>query len=60
MTLKRHAPSTVTASQGHEAAYSKVVVKLGTGLLTYGGSSLNDEVMEGPGRPDFQAAGSWA
>ncbi len=46
MTFKRHVASTVTASQDREAAYSKVVVKLGTGLLTHGGNSLNDEVME--------------
>ena len=46
MALTNHAPSTTAAKQGPNAAYTKVVVKLGTGLLTHGGSSLNDEVMK--------------
>ena len=47
MTSKgHHIPSSTAVSHGPGAVYSKVVVKLGTGLLTHGGNSLNDVVME--------------
>ena len=50
MTSKQSATSTATGTatgrRNRGVAYGKVVVKLGTGLLTHGGSSLNDDVME--------------